>query len=79
MGNAKPQDAQVTRDVTVGMFDYRAERGLRRSVMRASAQESARGANLEHMLGPSGVGIQTRSARGLRQPGRGCHRPILLC
>src|SRR5947207_1451336 len=39
-------------------IDYRAERGLNRSVMRALAQESAWVANHEHIfvLGPTGVG-----------------------
>src|SRR5260370_2510485 len=39
-------------------IDYRAERGLNRSVIRALAQESAWVANHEHIfvLGPTGVG-----------------------
>jgi DNA replication protein DnaC len=50
--------ARLRGTACVENIDYRAERGLNRSVIRALAQESAWVANHEHIfvLGPTGVG-----------------------
>src|ERR1700675_4533161 len=50
--------ARLRGTACVENIDYRAERGLNRSVIRASAQESTWVANHEHIfvLGPTGVG-----------------------
>src|SRR2546430_8035867 len=56
--NRRVLAARLRGTACVENIDYRAERGLNRSVIRALAQESAWVANHEHIfvLGPTGVG-----------------------
>src|SRR5438874_6052069 len=68
--------ARLRGTACVENIDYRAERGLNRSVIRGLAQESAWVANHEHIfvLGPTGVGKSYVASELVQKACRDCYR-----